>query len=238
MKLFLRIAIIYKFYKRHIMEKVLIVDDEEMNLNLATTILKKEPYELILARDGSEAIEVIKTTKISLIILDLMMPILNGFEVLNFLKNGYSDIPVIVVTALSDKDSVVKAIDLGADEYLIKPFDIIDLKLRVKNLIKLNRLSKLKEIKVSNEDNLIIYLFSILIGKVEGFNLTMIEDNKTIKDSASKLVNIFKLLNETKNLTKYDVILMINEKLKNDNYFESIKSNIDEFITTFKLFKL
>ncbi|MCH9812453.1 MAG: response regulator [Epsilonproteobacteria bacterium] len=112
---------------------VLIVDDEPQNRELAKVILFKEGYQLYFARNGKEALSVLKSEKIDLILLDLMMPEMDGFTLLEEMKRyALTASKVIILTALSDDESMAQALRLGADGYLQKPYDIVDLKQRIR----------------------------------------------------------------------------------------------------------
>lgn len=117
---------------------VLVVDDEPQNIELADLVLRKEGYRLFHAENGEEAWKVLKQHTIHVIVLDLMMPKLNGFEFLERIKadETYKLIPVLVVTALGEESNRNRALSSGADAYLVKPYDIIDLKMRVKAMLK------------------------------------------------------------------------------------------------------
>ena len=118
---------------------VLLCDDELMNRKVASKILNKEGFSIVEAQNGEEAIEVLKSQKIDLILMDLMMPVMDGYEATKIIKEDdeYSTIPLIIISALSDKEAITKGLELGADEYLTKPFDITDFRLRIKNAIKI-----------------------------------------------------------------------------------------------------
>ena len=117
------------------MATILLCDDELMNRKVASKILKKEGFDVVEAVNGAEAIEVLKRSKIDLILMDLMMPIMDGYEATKIIKESeaFAQIPLIVISALSDKSAITKALELGAIDYLTKPFDIIDFRLRIKN---------------------------------------------------------------------------------------------------------
>jgi putative two-component system response regulator len=121
------------------MPTVLLCDDEILNRKVASKILNKEGFSVIEAQDGKEAIELLKNKKIDLILMDLMMPGMDGYEATQIIKDDdeLSTIPLIIISALSDKGAIIKALELGADEYLTKPFDITDFRLRIKNAIKI-----------------------------------------------------------------------------------------------------
>jgi CheY-like chemotaxis protein len=113
---------------------VLIVDDEPFNLDVLQQELEELNYQLITAANGQEALSKIKSHQPDLILLDLMMPVLDGFAVLAEIKgdNSLRDIPVIIVSAADDSKSIVKGIKQGADDYITKPIDADHLKEKVK----------------------------------------------------------------------------------------------------------
>ncbi len=124
------------------MALVLIVDDEPFNLRLMEAHLNSEGYDLIMAMDGVEALEKFRSERPDIVLLDIMMPKMNGFEVCQKIKYDPSTafVPVIMVTALSDFDSYIKGIEAGADDFLIKPVNYLELKTRTKSLLRLKRM--------------------------------------------------------------------------------------------------
>lgn len=109
---------------------ILLVDDEERILNFLMSKLRASGYKVIAARDGAEALEQVKGQEPDLMVLDLIMPKLNGFEVLKELR-CFSSIPVIVLSARGDDADKIKGLSLGADDYLAKPFNPDELVARI-----------------------------------------------------------------------------------------------------------
>lgn len=122
--------------------KILVVDDNQTNVELICMHLKPFNYEIEKAYDGEQALAAVEKEAPSLILLDLMMPKLSGYEVCQKLKSDPRTalIPIVIVTALRELDDKIKAMELGADDYLIKPFNKIELTTRVKSLLRLNEL--------------------------------------------------------------------------------------------------
>ena len=120
-------------------EKILVVDDEERDLRLMEALLLPLGYEVILARDGEQALRKAQESAPDVILLDVMMPRLNGFEVARRLKKDEETkiIPVVMVTALKDVEDRVKALEAGADDFLSKPVDKTELKARVQSLVRI-----------------------------------------------------------------------------------------------------
>ncbi len=121
---------------------VLIVDDNEVNRDLLARRIRREGYEVRVACDGFEALEVVRSESLDLILLDIMMPQMNGYQVLEALKYDpvLRYIPVIMISAVNDLDSVVRCIELGAEDYLSKPFNPVLLKARINACLEKKRL--------------------------------------------------------------------------------------------------
>ena len=121
--------------KKH---SILIIDDEKANLITLKHMLGSE-YKLYAAKTGFEGIALAKKHRPDLILLDIMMPVMNGYEVFTTLKNSKSteNIPVIFVSGLTDEDNVEKGMAMGVADYITKPFKSYIVKLRVENQLKL-----------------------------------------------------------------------------------------------------
>ena len=123
--------------------KVLVVDDEPRNIKLLDALLRPLNYEVLKASNGEEAFSIVNKVDLDLILLDIMMPGTDGYEVCRCLKGSETTrfIPVIMVTALDDIESKVKAIEAGADDFITKPPNKTELLARTRSLIKLKRLN-------------------------------------------------------------------------------------------------
>jgi len=123
--------------------KILIVDDEPRNRALLAAYLDAEGHEHREAADGKQAIEMVKDYQPDLILMDIMMPVMDGFEAAKRIKDApeTGHIPIIMITALEDRESRIKGLETGAEEYLTKPVDRMDLKVRVRNLLRLKEFS-------------------------------------------------------------------------------------------------
>ncbi|HUT67409.1 MAG TPA: response regulator transcription factor [Dehalococcoidales bacterium] len=117
--------------KKHI----LIVDDDPAILRLLGTNLKARGYEVVAATNGEESLEAVQRDFIDLIILDLMMPKVDGVEVVRRIRE-WSDVPIIILSARGDENDKVKCLELGADDYLTKPFGIAELMARIKTAFR------------------------------------------------------------------------------------------------------
>jgi Response regulator containing a CheY-like receiver domain and an HD-GYP domain len=114
--------------------KVLIVDDTEENIDILIEALGNE-YDIAVAMDGETALESLEEEIPDIILLDIMMPDMDGYEVCRRIKENkqLSKVPIIFSTAMTDIDSKVKGLELGADDYITKPFDILEVKNKVNN---------------------------------------------------------------------------------------------------------
>jgi len=120
-------------------EKILIVDDEDANLRLLTQWLIPLGYDIELASNGEEAVRKVRDSRPDLIILDIMMPVMDGYEACRILKEdpGTKNIPIIMVTALHERETKLKGLSVSANDFLSKPIDQTELTIRVKNLLKI-----------------------------------------------------------------------------------------------------
>ena len=125
--------------------RVLVVDDDPATRSLLEALLQQDGLETALAQSGEQALEFVREFRPHLILLDLMMPGMTGFEVVQRLKMAAETrtIPIILVTALEDRTSRLQALQAGAEEYLTKPIDQTDLRMRVRNLLKLKEFNEL-----------------------------------------------------------------------------------------------
>ena len=114
---------------------ILVVDDEKEIRNLIEIYLKNEGYEVIKARDGEEALEILEKEDIHLIILDIMMPKIDGIEVCKRVRENLS-IPILMLSAKSEDMDKIQGIMTGADDYLTKPFNPLELSVRVKAILR------------------------------------------------------------------------------------------------------
>jgi phosphoserine phosphatase RsbU/P len=121
---------------------VLIVDDNEHNRDLLSRRLRRQGHLVTMAENGRQALELLQAQRFDLVLLDIMMPEMNGYEVLEFLKRdaGLRHIPVIMISAVDDLDSIVRCIELGAEDYLFKPFNPVLLKARIGASLEKKRL--------------------------------------------------------------------------------------------------
>ena len=160
---------------------ILIVDDEPFGRDTLESILEPEGYILVMAENGVQAIEKAKATQPDVILLDVMMPGMNGFEVCRRIRNEQqlAEIPILFLTALDDRQSLLKGLEAGADEFISKPFDRFELRARLLGITRLNRFHKLSEER-SNLEHAHNELKAAYDATIEGWSRAMdLRDRET-----------------------------------------------------------
>jgi putative two-component system response regulator len=135
----------YLYKENNMSSMVLIVDDEYAGRETLQSVLEGEGYQLEMAENGMQAIEKAKNLLPDVILLDVMMPGMTGFEVCQRIRSDpeIAEIPIIVLTALDDRESLLTALKAGADDFISKPFDRYELRARLLGITRLNRYQKL-----------------------------------------------------------------------------------------------
>lgn len=126
------------------MEKILIIDDDEDIRNLLKDYLEKEGYNIHVSKDGKEGIEVFKSFQPEIVLMDILMPNLDGYNTLSKLRK-ISNVPVIMITAKGQQYDKVLGFIKGCDDYLVKPFDLTELSFRIRAILR--RTSNSKKVK-------------------------------------------------------------------------------------------
>ena len=136
--------------------RVLIADDNQQNRELLEAYLADEGYEIVMTVDGQETVDAVAERQPDLILLDIMMPRLSGYEVCHQLKQNEStrSIPILMVTALNETGDIEKAVTAGCDDFLTKPVNRLELQTRVRSLMRVRHLT-------NERDRLLAYLAEI-----------------------------------------------------------------------------
>lgn len=171
---------------------ILIVDDLPANVELIENFFIDQPYEIIPAYSGAEALALVEQNPVDLILLDVLMPGMDGFTVCERIKSNSSTklIPVIMITGLEDSESKIRGIQLGVDDFITKPFNIFELKARAASLIKLKRYTDQLESAES-------ILFSLA--------LTVEAKDPCTKGHCSRLANYGVMLGEEVGLEEHEL---------------------------------
>ena len=204
-------------------KKILIVEDEKPISEILKFNLKKNHYQTDTAYDGREAIEKVNDFKPDLILLDLMIPYQDGFDVCKKIREKY-DTPILVISAKSEETDKILALELGADDYVTKPFSIKELLARVKSNLRKGTITPSKFIKVKDLD---IDMFAEKVYKKgKDINITHTEYN-LLKFLTTQREKVFSRDFLLKNVWKYDKFLgdirtvdvtvkRLREKIEND----------------------
>lgn len=193
-----------------VIKKVLVVDDDKNICELLNLYLKKEGYEVIFAYDGSEAVTVSKEKKPDIIILDVMMPVINGWEACKLIRN-HTDVPIIMLTALDDISNKVQGLNIGADDYIVKPFEPVEVVARIN--AHLRREDKRTDEKEKNNgtsnttDNINSKtILENLVIDLDTYEVKL--DNKLVKDLKPKEIQLlhFFVLNKNQVFTREQLL--------------------------------
>ena len=138
-------------------DTVLIVEDDKNTANLVALYLQREGFETIIAHDGRHAIELARQHKPIFVILDLMLPLLDGWEVCRQLRQS-SDVPILILSAREEEVDRVSGLTLGADDYVVKPFSPRELVARVKAILRRGRMGNIKEQNIYTCEGLVLDL--------------------------------------------------------------------------------
>lgn len=130
------------------MFNILVVDDQAHIRRLYEYTLEKNGYQPYSAGDGEQALKLMESTHIDLVILDLMMPTMDGYAFLKTMRSGGSNIPVLIITARDSAEDIRKSFTLGTDDYMVKPVDEIEMILRVRALLRRAKISEEQRITV------------------------------------------------------------------------------------------
>lgn len=200
---------------------ILVADDELSMLKIIEAYLKKEKFNVLTASDGEEALEKFYENKIDLAILDWMMPNIDGIEVCKRIKEK-SDTKVMMLTAKGQVDDEIDALNIGADDYIKKPFDPRLLIIRVKKLIGYNDIFKLKNLKVDLKQQK-----AFKDDKDLGLTKTEFELLKTLVNNKGSILPREKLLDLVWGMDYYGDLRTV------DTHIRRLRSKIgEEYITT------
>ena len=137
------------YIRGEIMVTILVVEDNE-HTRLLTEARLKRFYNVVVAKNGSEALDIFYERQIDLIVADIMMPVMDGYEMLKTLRENKEEVPVLFLTAKSTFEDKKKGFDLGIDDYIMKPIDYEELHLRIKALLRRANIASKMKINIGN----------------------------------------------------------------------------------------
>lgn len=187
---------------------ILVVDDLEQNIKLLSAKLVSEYYTVLAASSGEEALEVLNNKSVDIVLLDAMMPEMDGFDACRHIKKNAktTHIPVVMVTALTDIEDRVKGLEAGADEFLTKPINDTALFARVKSLVRMKTV--IDELKLRNKINAELGSKKIKVHEdFSGQKILLIDDDivqaKNVKNNLSSLFNEIRIIHKS---TDFDTL--------------------------------
>jgi DNA-binding response OmpR family regulator len=193
--------------------QILIVEDQSEIRDIISKYLEKEGFGCYVAKDGIEALNIFNNNTIHLVLLDVMMPGIDGFEVLKEIRKA-SEVPVIMITARQEEVDRLKGFNTGADDYVVKPFSVKELILRIKRFLK----------RIYHESDEMIYQYKDLSLHTKSMKLYKKNDEVPITAAEySLLLVMFK--NQGQVLTREQLI-----ELAYGNEYEGYDRNIDSYI--------
>ncbi|MGE6515670.1 response regulator transcription factor [Lysinibacillus sphaericus] len=132
------------------MTKLLVVDDDNHIRELVKVFLQNEGLEIVEAVDGVDALSKLETEKVDMVIMDIMMPNMDGWELCKEIRHDNNDLPILMLTAKGETAQKVKGFNLGSDDYLVKPFEPAELIVRVKSILKRYHISLSQTVEIGN----------------------------------------------------------------------------------------
>ena len=189
-------------------KKILVVDDNANNTDLLSKRLGKEGHTVLICNNGTDALKQIreKCDEIDLILLDIIMPGINGYEVLKYVKSDerYHQIPVIMLSSMDEVDSIYRCFELGADDYVTKPFDATILNVRIDSNIEKKKLrdkekqylTQIKEEQKKSDLLLLNILPQSIADRLKNGEMTIVDEFKDVSVLFADLVGFTKLTTE------------------------------------------
>ncbi|MDO9464125.1 MAG: response regulator transcription factor [bacterium] len=180
------------------MHKILIVEDEKKQLDILIEYFRSENFDVLSAEDGISAVKEAVSGKPDILLLDIMLPEKNGFDVCREIREKGLDVPIIMLTAKSEEIDKVMGLELGADDYITKPFSLRELHARVRaQLRRTSHYANIDEYKLSNN-------------KIINFKTAQVEENGKIEKLSKTEVSLLKYF-----IKKSNVVLSRNDILNN-----------------------
>ena len=196
---------------------VLIVDDEYIGRETLQSVLEGEGYELEMAENGFQAIEKAKKLLPDVILLDVMMPGMTGFEVCQRIRSDpqIAEIPIIILTALDDRESLLNALKAGADDFISKPFDRYELRARLLGITRLNRYQKLLQERTKlREAN--IQLLNAYEATIEGLSNALDLRDRETEGHSRRVTELTVRLAQALNMSEEEILPMRRGALLHD----------------------
>lgn len=186
------------------MKKILLVEDEAHVVSFIKKGLTEEDFEVSVAFDGKTGLQLALENNFDLVILDIMLPEMNGLEVCKSIRNKNQTIPILFLTALGTSENIVLGLENGADDYLVKPFKFIELVARIKTLL---RRSSGQTISQNDETITSDHLYTFNNLKINDYTKTVTLENEEVSLTSTEYKLLLHLLkNKNKVLSRMDIL--------------------------------
>ena len=211
------------------MFNILVVEDDKNLRKLITTYLQRNKYNTYEATNGEEALNVLDQSYIDLIVSDIMMPKMDGYELIKSLREAKYDVPILIITAKSEIEDKKEGFLLGADDYMVKPIDIEEMLLRIQVLLRRSKSASEKKIQIG--DLLLNYNQLSVIKKDKVYNLAqkefyllykLLSTTNTIFTRQELIEEVWGLESDSDYRTVDVHIKRIREKMKDVDEFEIV----------------
>ena len=211
------------------MFNILVVEDDKNLRKLITTYLQRNKYNTYVATNGEEALNVLDQSYIDLIVSDIMMPKMDGYELIKSLREAKYDVPILIITAKSEIEDKKEGFLLGADDYMVKPIDIEEMLLRIQVLLRRSKSASEKKIQIG--DLLLNYNQLSVIKKDKVYNLAqkefyllykLLSTPNTIFTRQELIEEVWGLESDSDYRTVDVHIKRIREKMKDVDEFEIV----------------
>lgn len=186
------------------MKKILLVEDEAPVVSFIKKGLSEEGFEVTVAFDGKTGLKLALENSFDLIILDIMLPEMNGLEVCKAIREENTNVPILFLTALGTPENIVLGLENGADDYLVKPFKFIELVARIKNLIRRidGKQSKSNQQKIDDKN---IFTFTDVVINDYTKKVTRADEEISLTSTEFKLL-LFFVKNKNKVLSRQEIL--------------------------------
>ncbi|VFB04103.1 Transcriptional regulatory protein CusR [Chryseobacterium taihuense] len=187
------------------MKKIVLIEDETSVVSFIKKGLQEKGYEISVAFDGRTGVNLMQENDFDLVILDIMLPEMNGLEVCKEIRKTNKSVPILFLTALGTSENIVLGLENGGDDYLVKPFKFIELVARIKSLLRRSSSGKVEEILEESADSKHVYQFSDLIVNDYTKKVTRTGEEVSLTSTEYKLLMYF-LNNPEKVISRAEIL--------------------------------
>ena len=187
------------------MKRIILIEDETSVVSFIKKGLQESGYEVSVAFDGKTGVQLVQSNDFDLVILDIMLPEMNGLEVCKEIRKTNQNVPILFLTALGTSENIVLGLESGGDDYLVKPFKFIELVARIKSVVRRRNSGNHYESTEDEEDNEYVYQFSDLVLNDYTKKVTRAGEEISLTSTEYKLLLYF-LNNPEKVISRTEVL--------------------------------